>query len=93
MYVTEHSRQERDAVTGGEASDIDGDVSQAVKEEDHAEEKQQVIVTGDHVLGAEVQERPDVRAGHGFQEVGITPGDGVSQAQLARGKQNEKYAR
>ena len=33
------------------------DVFQPVEKEDHADQKQQMVVAGDHVLGAEVEKR------------------------------------
>jgi len=41
-----------------------------------------MIVTGDHVLGAQVQERPDVRAGDRFEEVGVAACDAMGQGEL-----------
>jgi hypothetical protein len=71
---------------GCEARHINRDITQAVEEEDHAEQKQQMIVAGDHVFRAQVQKWSDVRAGDGLKEVGVASGDAVSQPELTRGE-------
>ena len=60
--AAEHAGQQRDAVAEREQADVEDDVLQPVEKEDHADQEQQVVVAGDHVLGAEVHERPDGRA-------------------------------
>ena len=50
-------------MTDGEQGDIEPNVLHSVKEEDHAEKEQQVVVAGDHVLGAHVDERHQQYAG------------------------------
>ncbi len=40
-----------------EQRDIQRDILQSIQEEDYAQQKQQVIVSSHHVLGAEVRER------------------------------------
>jgi hypothetical protein len=52
------------------ANSVGADVLQAVQKEDHADEEQQVVVAGDHVLGAEVNEGQQVDAA-GLFEVGF----------------------
>jgi hypothetical protein len=37
--------------------DVGTDVAQSIEKEDHAKEKEQVIVSGDHVLGAKIHKR------------------------------------
>lgn len=70
----------------GEQRDVGRDVSHPVKEEDHAEEEQKMVVTGHHVLGAEIEERKEVHAGdlldvafvakrHGMGERRLDPGE------------------
>src|SRR5579864_5135913 len=49
-----------------------------------------MIVARDHVLRAQVQKGSDVRAGDGFEEVGIASGDGVGPAELTGGEKKQK---
>ncbi len=42
-----------------EEAHIDDDVLQPVQEEDDGEKKEQMVVTGDHVLRAYIKKRPD----------------------------------
>ena len=55
--VEEDAEQQRGRVPDGEQADIEADVLQPVEEEDDAEQEQQVVVAGDHVLGAKIEER------------------------------------
>ena len=73
----EHAEQQRRAVPDGEQRDVERDVFEAVQEKDHAGEEQQMIVARHHVLGAEVDVRPDVRARRAQQERLIVAGDAV----------------
>ena len=47
---------------------VDADITHPVQEEDHPEQKQEVVVSSHHVLGAEVRERDELQAGTVFQE-------------------------
>src|SRR5687767_14957103 len=58
-HAADRSCEQCDAVPNGEEADIKKDILQPVEEEDHADQKQQVIVAGHHVLGAEVHQGPD----------------------------------
>ena len=61
------------------------DVLQPVEEEDHAEQEQDVVVAGHHVLGAEIDERQQMDAGDLLDVALVALGDGVRQARpLAR---------
>ena len=52
-------------------------VLEPVEKEDDADQKRQVIVSGHHVLRAEVHERGDGRALVGLDERGVALGDVV----------------
>jgi hypothetical protein len=58
----EHAGEQRGRVADGEHRDVDDDVTQPVEEEDHPDQEQDVVDPGDHVLGAEIQERHRRRA-------------------------------
>src|SRR5438034_6867355 len=49
-HSSEHARQQRHAVPDGEQADVLNNVLQLVEEEDHAHEKEQVVVSGHHVF-------------------------------------------
>src|SRR5678815_2895726 len=51
--------EQRDAVAEREQAHILHNVLGAIEKEDHADEKHQVVVAGDHVLRAEIEKRPD----------------------------------
>ena len=53
------------------------DVLEPVEEEDDADEKQQMVVAGDHVLRTEVHERADGGSVDGLYEGGVAPRDAV----------------
>ena len=57
--VREHADEQREAVPDREQADVEQDVLEPVEEEDDADQEQQVIVSGHHVLGAEIHEWPD----------------------------------
>jgi hypothetical protein len=86
------SGQQRDAVADGEAGDVDRDVAHAIEEEDHTEEEQQVVVSGDHVFRPEVEERARVRTGDGFQEVGVAALDCVGEHGVGGEQKREDQA-
>ena len=60
--MTEHAGEQRNAVPQREEADIDDDVLQPVEEENDSQQKQQMIVPRDHVLGADIEERTDRKA-------------------------------
>jgi len=76
--VAEHTAEERDAVPQGEQADVQQHVLQPVEEEDDADEKEQMVVAGHHVLGAEIEEWSDRDAVDRLHEVGVTRGDAMS---------------
>ena len=39
-----------------EQRDVEADILQAIQEEDHTQKEQEMVVSGDHVLGAEIRE-------------------------------------
>ena len=77
VQAAEHAEQQRHAVADGEQRDVERHVLEAIEEEDHAREEREVVVAGDHVLRAEVDVRPDVRAARAQQERLIVARDPV----------------
>ena len=53
------------------------DVLQPVEKEDDADEEEQMVVAGDHVLGAEIHERTDRRTVEPLEIHGVLAGDAV----------------
>jgi hypothetical protein len=73
------TQQQRRAVADREEADVQDDVLQAIQEEDHADQKEQVVVAGHHVFRAEVEKRGDGAALVGDDERGVAFADVVSQ--------------
>ncbi len=63
----------------GKQGDVETHVFQAVEEEDHPEEEQQVVVAGDHVFGAHVDERQHHHPGAFLDKALVALGNGVGQ--------------
>ena len=72
-------QQQGRRVTDGEHGHVDADLLHPVEEEDHAEEEQQVVVAGDHVLGAQVDERQEDHAGGLLDVALVAVGDAVGE--------------
>ena len=94
MQTGEHAEQQRGAVPDGEQRHVQRDFFQSIQEEDDAGEKQQMIVAGDHVLRAEIDERHDLRARAVADEVLVALGNCVrkhdaSHQQQRQGEQSE----
>src|SRR5688572_33342149 len=47
-------------MTDRKERDVQGDVFKSIQKEDHAEQKEQMVVAGDHVLRSEIQERDEL---------------------------------
>lgn len=81
-YPGQHPEQHRCRVSDREQRDVDGDVLHPVKEEDHAEQEQQMVVARDHVLGPEIEEREEQDAAAfldvAFVALGDVVGEGVN---------------
>ena len=75
--ASQNARQQRDAVPQGEQADVHHHVLEPVKKEDDPDQKRQVVVSGDHVLGAQIQERGDGGALVRLDEGGVALGDVV----------------
>jgi len=61
-YVEVDAEQQRDGMAQREEAYVDADMRKPVQEEDHTEEKQDVVIAGQHVLGAEIDKRQQVDA-------------------------------
>ena len=68
MEPAEAPEQQRYAVADCEQRDIERDILEAIEEKDDARQEQQVVVARDHVLGPEVDVRPDLGANVAEQE-------------------------
>ena len=73
----------------GEQADINGDVLHPVQEEDHAQQKQDVVVSGDHVLGAEIDEGDQVDAADLLDVPLVTLRDSMGQGFVAQERQRQ----
>ncbi len=62
-----------------EQTHIKGNVLHAIEEENDAQQKQQVVITGDHVLGPEIDKRDQIYACYFLNIPFVTLGDGVGQ--------------
>ena len=77
-----------------EQADIDADVAEPVEEENHAEQEQEVVIAGHHVLGAQVDERQQIGS-RDFLDVALVPfrnavGVGVSAECQKEGKTKQR---
>ena len=79
MNAAERAAEQRETVPDGEQADVEQDVLEAVEEEDHADEEQQVIVARHHVLGAEIHEGKRIGSARGGDEGCIRAADGVGK--------------
>ena len=71
----------------GEQRHIDADVLHPVEEEDHAEQEQQMVVAGDHMLGPEIDERPEQEARCLLDIALVALGDAMRQASAPTAQQ------
>src|SRR6266566_2136939 len=77
--LEQHAGEQRDAVADRKQRHVDEDVAQAIQEEDHPEDEQQVIVSGHHVLCAKIHERQEVRPLGGGDEGRIASAHAVRE--------------
>ena len=77
--VRQHPEEQGDRVADGEQGDVEAHVFQAVEKEDHPKEEQQVVVAGDHVLGAHVHKRYQHHPGAFLNETLVSLGDTVGE--------------
>jgi len=75
----QYTEQQRHGVAHGEQGDVEPHVFQAVEKEDHPKEKQQMVVAGDHVLGAHVDERQHHHPGAFLDKALVALGNSVGQ--------------
>ena len=60
-------------------ADIDGDMLHPVKEKDHTEQKQKMIISGHHVLGSQIDKRDQIDTADFYDIALVTFGDGMGQ--------------
>ena len=87
--VEPHACQHRRGMTDGEQRHVGADLIHSVKEEDHAQQKQQVVVTGDHVLGAEIEKRDDLHPGDLLDIALVAKRHAMGKGRCADAKQGE----
>jgi hypothetical protein len=85
----EHAGQERHAVAQREEAHVEHHVPHPVEEEDHPHQEEDVVVAGEHVLRAEIHERPDRRAAVRQEERGVVLGDAVRRERLDGREQDQ----
>ena len=76
-HASEHADEQREAVAHGEETHVGDDVLQPVQKEDDADEEEQMVVAGDHVLGAQIHQRTDRRTVETLEIHGVLAGDAV----------------
>ena len=89
MRAAQDPIQQRDAMANGEERHVDAHVAQPVEEENDAKQKQQMIVAGDHVFGAEVDVRNQLHPGALLDERLVVLGNTVRQR--IRPRQPQQY--
>ncbi|KAG0757898.1 hypothetical protein G6F24_010176 [Rhizopus arrhizus] len=77
--VRQYAEQQGHRVTHGEQRDVKPYILESVEEKDHPEQEQQVVVTGDHMLGAHVDERQQHHPGAFLDKALVALGDSVGQ--------------
>ena len=90
--AAERARQQRDAVPDREEAHVQHDVLRAIEEEHHADQEQQMVVPGHHVLRAEVHQRRHRGAVQRLEESAVPGGDAV-RAQNRGGQHAEREHR
>ncbi|MCY1299650.1 hypothetical protein D9M70_491880 [compost metagenome] len=86
--IAQHPEQQGDRVAEREQRDIQPNILEAVEEEDHPEQEQQVVVAGDHVLGAHVHERHQQHAAAFLDETLVAFGHAMGE-RLGRAYQQQ----
>jgi hypothetical protein len=74
-------------VTNREQGDIAGHIPQSIQKENHPDQEQQVVVAGDHVLGAQINKWDQVHAARALQERLVSGRDAMSQHHAAEQQQ------
>ena len=87
LNPSQHPGQQRDAVADREQADVEHHVLEPVEKEDHPDQEQDVVVAGDHVLRAEVQERRDGRTLDALHERRIAARHRMGDSRRADGQQ------
>ena len=93
----EHAEQQRRAVPERKEADVLHDVLQPVEEEDHADQEQQVVISGHHVLGTEIHQRNNRSTLQPLQVYGVLARyamrfeDGTREGQYKRDAQEHSF--
>jgi len=93
LDIRQDSSEQGDAVADGEQSDVLHDVFGSVEKEYNTEQEQQMIVTGHHVLRAEIHEGEYGWAINRFDKIGVAARNSVGQSlhgEQQRGSREKK---
>src|SRR5437762_10237651 len=90
MNAAQNAREQRNAVTDCEQANVENNVLDPVKKEDDPDEESQVIITGHHVLRAQINERGNRGALIRLNKASISLGD-VMRASGAGDQQPGDY--
>jgi hypothetical protein len=77
VHAAQHAVEQREAVAHREERDVRADIAHAIQEEHHAEQKQQMVVSRNHVLGAEIHEDDQLPSDVLLQECLVAAGHPV----------------
>ncbi len=77
-----------DGVADGEDADINRDVLHMVEEEDDAEQEQDMVVSRDHVLCAQIDERDDMNPEDLLDIARVAGGNGMG---VSRGRESDQH--
>ena len=88
MDTAKHAGEQRDAVPEREQAHVQQHILEPVQKEDDADEKEQVVVSGHHVFGAQVHERADRLSLKPLQEHRVLPRHAVRFEAYRTGARN-----
>ena len=71
MHSAQHTQEQGDAVTDSEEAHVLDHILQPVEEEDHSDQKHQMVIPCNHVLCTEIQEWADRRSLIRLHEFGV----------------------
>ncbi len=78
-----HAQKHRRRMTDGEKADVNTDVFKFIKKENHAEQKQNVVISGEHMFRAEIDERQKMRPRDFLNIAFVAFGNAVRESRAA----------
>ena len=78
-HVEVNPQQHRGGMPQGKQAHVDRDVLHLVEEENDTQQEQQVVISGDHVFGPQIDERNKVYPGNFLDVPLVALGDGMSE--------------